>query len=165
MIRHATVFWVAIAGLFLAALTVVGSEVRERDQALAQLHRAIQTEQERIHVLKAERAYLSSPERVAVRAREELKFVDMEPEKVVAMTDLPHWVPAPELEIDPDRAAPLLLSSFGLGLDLVGSGRDIRPNSANSAGFAAFPALKRPASDSLLSQAAFLVIAEESRTR
>jgi len=111
MIRHATVFWVAVAGLFLTALTVVGSEVRTRDQQLAELHAAIAREQERIHVLRAERAYLASPEHIAERATNELGLAEFDADRIVAFADLPAYVPAPELEIDPNGPSELLLSA------------------------------------------------------
>ncbi len=116
MIRHATMFWVAVAGLFLTALTVVASEVRTRDHALNELHAAIAREQERIHVLKAERAYLASPERIAERARKELGFVEIGADRIMTIADLPTWAPMPELDIEPSEVRPLLLSALdGVG--------------------------------------------------
>ncbi|MGZ0188001.1 MAG: cell division protein FtsL [Alphaproteobacteria bacterium] len=114
MIRHATVFWVAIAGLFLSALTVVGSEVRGRDQTLAELQSAIQREQEKIHVLKAERAYLASPERIAARAATELGLIEFKATHIREIASLPRWAPMPELELPPQTTMPLLLSALDI---------------------------------------------------
>lgn len=111
MIRHATVFWVAIAGLFLTALTVVGNEVRDRDQDLAQLHAAIAREQETIHVLRAERAYLASPERIAGLAADALGLLEFDAARVTTIADLPRFHRVPDLELSPERTRPLLLSS------------------------------------------------------
>ncbi len=111
MIRHATIFWVAIAGLFLTALTVVGSEVRTRDRQLAELHAAIGREHERIHVLKAERAYLASPERIAKRAARELGLVEFDASRILTIADLPNYQPVPDMEIRPEHTRPLLLSA------------------------------------------------------
>lgn len=125
MIRHATMFWVIIAGLFLSALTVVGSEVREQDRALSEIHRAIAQEHETIHVLHAERAYLASPERIAALASKELGMTEFDASRIVAIADIPNYLPTPDLEIEPDQVRPLMLSSltgdvdarapFGLG--------------------------------------------------
>lgn len=112
MIRHATIFWVAVAGLFLSALTVVGSEVRTRDQQLAELQDAIGREREKIHVLKAERAYLASPERIAERAAAELGLVELDATRILAIADLPIYIPTPKMEIRPERTHPLLMSAF-----------------------------------------------------
>lgn len=111
MIRHATIFWVAIAGLFLTALTIVGSEVKERHLELRELNAAIAREYETIHVLKAERAYLSSPERVAALAESALGLIEFEADRIVRIADLPRHHRTPELELAPDRTRPLLLSS------------------------------------------------------
>ena len=116
MIRHATFFWVAIAGLFLAALTVVGSEVRGRDQTLAELQFAIQREQEKIHVMKAERAYLASPERIAARAEKELGLIEFKASHIRDIASLPRWTPMPKLELQPNTTAPLLLSALDIGV-------------------------------------------------
>ena len=37
MNHRASIFWAAVAGLFLTALTMVGSEVRLRDQHLTEI--------------------------------------------------------------------------------------------------------------------------------
>lgn len=128
MIQHATIFWVAVAGLFLTALTVVGSEVRDRDQRLVELQSAIERELETIHVLKAERAYLSRPEHVAERAREELGFEEFEASRIIRFADLPRWTPTPKLEIRPEGIPPLLLSSAeGLDGDFGAVAHDLAP--------------------------------------
>lgn len=111
MIRHAAIFWVAIAGLFLTALTVVGSEVKERHLRLAQLHAAMAVERENIHVLKAERAYLASPERIAKLAGDELGLVEFDTGRVATFAALPRYQRTPRMELAPDSTAPLLLSS------------------------------------------------------
>lgn len=117
MIRHATIFWVAVAGLFLSALTVVGSEVRDRRDHLVQINKAIAWENERIHVLKAERAYLASPERIAARAEAELGLVEFDAARVVTIADLPDYEPEPAIKVGPDGARPLLLSSLDISIE------------------------------------------------
>jgi len=162
MIRHATVFWVAVAGLFLTALTVVGSEVRDRDFALATLQSAIVKEQTRIHVLNAERAYLASPERIAVRAERDLDMALAAPAQVVDIASLPVWTPAPELQIEPERTRPLLLSAYELPLD---DGADTAAGATG--GFLAgeraaqFPTLTRPGMAGMLRDASWTGLALE----
>jgi hypothetical protein len=114
MIRQATVFWVAIAGLLLTALAVAGSEVRGRDQVLAELQSAIQREQEKIHVLKAERAYLASPERIVTRAQTELGLIEFNASHIREIASLPGWAPLPKLELQPKTTLPLLLSALDI---------------------------------------------------
>lgn len=152
MIRHAAIFWVAVAGLFLSALTVVGSEVRQRDRQLAELQDAIAREQETIHVLKAERAYLASPERIAERATEELGLVEFDAARVLTLADLPTYVPTPKFEIRPDRTRPLLLSSYNGDIAV-----DIPP----AAAFLPAPRLENA---ELLHQTAWVLIDQAQRT-
>jgi len=153
MIRHATIFWVAIAGLFLAALTVVGSEVRHRDLQLAELRAAIAREQERIHVLKAERAYLASPARIAERAQRELGLSEFDASRMLAIVDLPNYVPTPDLELTPDAPSPLLLSAL--------KGEEATENNLTAAAFLPPPRLE---SADLLHQTAWSMRGSERQT-
>ena len=112
MTHRASIFWAAIAGLFLTALTIVGSEVRLRDQQLAEIHAAIERERESIHVLKAERAYLANAERIGLRASRDLGMREMAAQHVVSLSDLPMYAPRPKFELGPEQAPPLLLSGY-----------------------------------------------------
>lgn len=153
MIRHATIFWVAVAGMFLTALTIVGSEVRDRDHALAELHAAIGEEQERIHVLRAERAYLSSPDRIAARAEQELGLAEIGADRIRTIASLPRYVPAPDLELQPEDSAPLLLSR------LPGrSGGPVERLSGWESDVAAFQPLHRRNAAQLVVQTSFMPI-------
>ena len=112
MNHRASIFWAAIAGLFLTGLTMVGSEVRLRDQRLAEIHAAIERERESIHVLKAERAYLASSERIGLRATRDLGLKELTAGHVVSLADLPMYAPTPRFELQPEQALPLLLSGY-----------------------------------------------------
>ncbi len=112
MNHRASIFWAAIAGLFLTALTMVGSEVRLRDQRLAEIHAAIERERESIHVLKAERAYLASAERIGLRATRDLGLKELTAGHVVSLADLPLYAPTPRFELQPNQAPSLLLSGY-----------------------------------------------------
>lgn len=109
MIRHATLFWVTVGALFLGGLTIVGHEVRDRDQTLRQLHGAIEREREKIHVLRAEKAYLSSSEVIAQRASSELGMIEFKATQIIKIADLPKHIPEPDLDFTlPDYSTPLL---------------------------------------------------------
>jgi hypothetical protein len=109
MIRHATLFWVTVGALFLGGLTIVGHEVRDRDQTLRELHGAIEREREKIHVLRAEKAYLSSSEVIAQRASSELGMIEFKATQIIRIADLPKHIPEPGLDFTlPDYSTPLL---------------------------------------------------------
>jgi len=109
MIRHATLFWVTVGALFLGGLTIVGHEVRDRDQTLRQLHGAIEREREKIHVLRAEKAYLSSSEVIAQRASSELGMIEFKATQIIRIADLPKHIPEPDLDFTlPDYSTPLI---------------------------------------------------------
>ena len=109
MIRHATLFWVTVGALFLGGLTIVGHEVRDRDQTLRELHGAIEREREKIHVLRAEKAYLSSSEVIAQRASSELGMIEFKATQIIRIADLPKHIPEPDLDFTlPDYSTPLL---------------------------------------------------------
>ena len=109
MIRHATLFWVTVGALFLGGLTIVGHEVRDRDQTLRELHGAIEREREKIHVLRAEKAYLSSSEVIARRASSELGMIEFKATQIIKIADLPKHIPEPDLDFTlPDYSTPLL---------------------------------------------------------
>ncbi len=109
MIRHATLFWVTVGALFLGGLTIVGHEVRDRDQTLRELHGAIEREREKIHVLRAEKAYLSSSEVIAQRASFELGMIEFKATQIIKIADLPKHIPEPGLDFTlPDYSTPLL---------------------------------------------------------
>lgn len=112
MNHRASIFWAAIAGLFLTALTMVGSEVRMRNQRLAEIHAAIESEREAIHVLKAERAYLASAERIGLRAERDLGLKELTAAHIVSLKDLPVYAPTPRFELAPQKTPPLLLSGY-----------------------------------------------------
>lgn len=126
MTHRVSIFWAAIAGLFLTALTMVGSEVRLRDQRLAEIHAGIERERESIHVLKAERAYLASAERIGLRATRDLGLKEFSAKHIVSLADLPLYAPTPEMKLQPARKAPLLLSGYMLSVpDVADSGSSI----------------------------------------
>ena len=142
MIRHATIFWVAVGALFLSGLTIVGHEVRDRDQTLRELHSAIDKEREKIHVLKAEKAYLSSSEVIARRAELELGMSEFTADRIVKISDLPQHVPEPEFAFTPPDISSPLLSTLAPTIELeegsVSAATFIPSNWSNSARLSAY---------------------------
>lgn len=82
---------VAATGLISAAtfLYQIKFEVQQMEQDLAASHNEILRHQEAIHVLEADWAYLTRPERIAELAERHLGFEPMTPEKVIGLDNLP----------------------------------------------------------------------------
>ncbi len=85
MIRRATLRWVVVLGAASAGLYQVKYTVQELEDELAQQSRALRIEQQAIHVLRAEWAYLNRPERLAELADRHLR---MRPVSVTQIADL-----------------------------------------------------------------------------
>lgn len=85
MIRRATLLWVALLGAASTGLYQVKYTVQELEDELAQQSRALRIEQQAIHVLRAEWAYLNRPERLAELADRHLR---MRPVSVTQIADL-----------------------------------------------------------------------------
>jgi hypothetical protein len=86
-------FWF---GLTIAASLVLyhtSDRVNALDGKLSALNAQIETEQQSLHVLKAEWVYLANPARVDAAARRHLSLVPTEPRRVVAMKDIGSLLP------------------------------------------------------------------------
>jgi hypothetical protein len=83
--------FIAGVGLVAAAtfLYQIKFEVQQMEQDLAVSHDEILRHQEAIHVLEADWAYLTRPERIAELAERHLGFQSMTPEKVIELDNLP----------------------------------------------------------------------------
>ena len=71
MIRH-TVVWLILVVLAGSGLFVVKHEVQDLEERLARYDQAIATDREAIHVLRAEWAYLTQPDRLSKLAQRHL---------------------------------------------------------------------------------------------
>ncbi len=87
----------AMAGLYTLKLNV-----KDMQDQIADLDSRIAQRQESLHVLKAEMAYLTRPERLSTLQK--LYFPDMKP---VAGQQITAWLPVPPQQ----RSAPTLLAS------------------------------------------------------
>jgi hypothetical protein len=74
MIRRSTLLWLVAAILIGCGLYQLKYEVQAKEEQLARLNRQIQAEQEAIHVLHAEWAFLNRPDRLGDLAARHLEM-------------------------------------------------------------------------------------------
>ena len=89
MIRRSTVFWTVLLVAVATGLYVLKNRVHDLEDRLQRLNREIIAEQEAIHVLKAEWAYLNQPARLDDLARRHLGLVPESAKQVIDLADLP----------------------------------------------------------------------------
>jgi hypothetical protein len=77
MIRLGTVLWLVLVAFVGFGMFKVKYEVMDLEDALARTNRAILSDQDSIHVLKAEWAYLSQPSRLAELSKRHLDLVPL----------------------------------------------------------------------------------------
>lgn len=113
MIRRSTLFWLLAAILIGCGLYQLKYEVQAKEERLARLNRQIQLEQEAIHVLNAEWAFLNRPDRIADLANRHLELTQVVPAQfgkvaaiperslipVIAEADVPTPAPAPVVKV------------------------------------------------------------------
>lgn len=113
MIRRSTLFWLLAAILIGCGLYQLKYEVQAKEERLARLNRQIQLEQEAIHVLNAEWAFLNRPDRIADLANRHLELTQVVPTQfgrvaaipersltpVAADADVPTPSPAPVVKV------------------------------------------------------------------
>lgn len=77
MIRLGTVLWLVLVAFVGFGMFKVKYEVMDLEDALARTNRAIVADQDAIHVLKAEWAFLSQPSRLAELSKRHLDLVPL----------------------------------------------------------------------------------------
>jgi cell division protein FtsL len=77
MIRLATVLWLVLVAFVGFGMFKVKYEVMDLEDELARINRAIVTDQDAIHVLRAEWAFLAQPSRLAELSRRHLDLVPL----------------------------------------------------------------------------------------
>jgi cell division protein FtsL len=82
-------FWFGLIIVASIALYRTSDRVQDLNRQLHDLTASIESEQQSIHVLKAEWAYLSSPARVEVSAKKYLALRPTAPKQIAALDDLP----------------------------------------------------------------------------
>lgn len=83
--RLSSIFWIVMFVCAASALYGVKYRVQEMDSEIATLRAQVQAEKQAIHVLSAEWAFLTRPERVRRLAE---KHLDMAPMNAVQMADV-----------------------------------------------------------------------------
>lgn len=89
MIRGTSLAILALIGLIGVGLFHVTFEVREMEEQLSGLNHDILSEQEAIHVLRAEWSYLNRPDRLEELNARFLKLGDVPENHVLQVSDLP----------------------------------------------------------------------------
>lgn len=109
MIRRSTLLWL-IAAIFVGCgLYQLKYEVQGKEERLARLNRQIQQEQEAIHVLNAEWAFLNRPDRLADLANRHLELSQVAPAQFGKVAAIPEKSLVPVVaEAEAPAAAPVL---------------------------------------------------------
>lgn len=89
MIRRSTIIWTVLLVAVATGLYALKNRVQDLEDRLQQLDGAIVAEQEAIHVLKAEWAFLNQPARLDDLARRHLGMVPESAHQVIGIADLP----------------------------------------------------------------------------
>jgi hypothetical protein len=104
MIRRSTLLWLLAAIIVGCGLYQLKYEVQGKEERLARLNRQIQTEQEAIHVLNAEWAFLNRPERLAGLAGRHLEMSPVSPAQFIQIGAIQQ---RPVLQIAAETGAPV----------------------------------------------------------
>ena len=95
LFRHSTVLFLLLAGGLSLVLFSVKYEVQDLEQELKDLNRAIVSDREVIHILKAEWAHLNDPERLRLVADRFFNLAPVRPDQMITLDDLPLAAPMP----------------------------------------------------------------------
>ncbi len=86
-------FWFGLIIIASVALYRTSDRVQELNHQLHELNASIDNEQQSIHVLKAEWAYLSSPARIENSAKKYLALRPTAPKQIASLENLPEILP------------------------------------------------------------------------
>lgn len=112
MIRRATATWAVLAVLAGGALPIIKHKVRNLEERLSQIDRAILDNQQAVHVLRAEWAYLNQPARLEDLGRRLLGLEPRAADRIIAIgaitgaAELPTRPPTRPPPGPPPRAKP-----------------------------------------------------------
>jgi cell division protein FtsL len=102
MIRKTTMFWALMAIFAGVSMLVLKHQVRTLEGDLRRLERAIVAEQEAIHVLNAEWAYLNQPARLERLGRGLMGLVPAAAEQQTDLAELERALRKPDPEAKPE---------------------------------------------------------------
>ena len=108
MIRRSTLLWLIAAVLIGCGLYQLKYEVQGKEERLARLNRQIQQEQEAIHVLNAEWAFLNRPDRLADLANRHLEMTPVAPTQFGKVAAIPERSLVPVVAEAEAPAAPVV---------------------------------------------------------
>jgi cell division protein FtsL len=100
-------FWFCLIIATSVALYRTSDRVQELNQHLRSLNASIDSEQQSIHVLKAEWAYLSSPARIEVTAKKFLAMRPTAPKQITSMDNLPEMFTVREKTVASATPSPI----------------------------------------------------------
>lgn len=106
MMRGSTVLWVALAGVVGIGLFGLKYEVQALEDRLASINRQIRSDQETIHVLKAEWSFLNDPNRLRELAERHLAMRPVLPNQLSHVGALPVVEPQQPPFAQPAPTAP-----------------------------------------------------------
>lgn len=109
MIGRGTLLWLALAIVAGAGLFHVSYRVQSLEDELTRVNRDMLSEQETIHLLRAEWSYLNEPTRLADLTRRYLTLAPLSADQMVRIEDLPLRLPPLIAETTPlkdDQAGP-----------------------------------------------------------
>jgi hypothetical protein len=98
---RATLFWICLAALVGFGLFHVKYKVQELEEELGRLNADIMREQEALHVLRAEWAFLNRPERLEDLNARFLHLGPLTPAQIGSLDDLPARAPEADTEGGP----------------------------------------------------------------
>jgi hypothetical protein len=101
MMRPSTVLWIALAGGVGVGVYQLKHRVQALEDDLFRLNRSIVQEQDSIHVLRAEWAYINQPQRLEALAQRHLSMQVMTPTQMGQVADLPRRPPPPPAPVTP----------------------------------------------------------------
>jgi hypothetical protein len=107
MIRRSTLLWLLAAILVGCGLYQLKYEVQGKEELLARLNRQIQAEQEAIHVLSAEWAFLNRPDRLVELSSRHLEMTSVTPTQFGRIAALPQRPLIAVAAAEPEVPAPL----------------------------------------------------------
>ena len=87
--RPTTIMWLVLAVIASTALFVLKYQVQALEERLAGLHLQIMAEQEAVHVLKAEWAYINRPERLEDLAARLIGLAPIQVNQYATIGELP----------------------------------------------------------------------------
>ncbi len=106
MIRVTSLIWVSLAGAIGFGLYHLKQEVQALEDNLFRLNRNILTEQEAIHVLRAEWSYINQPSRLQSLAARHLDLQPTKPAQIGTLATLPPLPSSPAAPMVAEIPAP-----------------------------------------------------------